>query len=161
MLFCTGLEYQFHFFPTREISWYVHNLIFSYFLPNCNIETVYVIVLTSKEYEMDTAWIYVVYLRFRATLNYSSSGHIHLHNFFFSTFSMKIFMVDEYQLYVEVEYYRGFSQNSVSNSVVDIVIFRITLLKFRYVVQYLVPKIFLLEKNALSRSLYLSMYISV
>ena len=92
-------KYQFHFFPTREISWYVHNLIFSYFLPNCNsMETVYVIVLTSKEYEMDMAWIYVVYLRFRATLNYSSSGHIHLHNFFFSTFSMKIFMVDEYQL---------------------------------------------------------------
>ena len=73
---------------------------------------------------------------------------------------MKIFMVDEYQLYVEVEYYRGFSQNSVSNSVVHIVIFRITLLKFRYVVQYF-PKMFLLEKNALSRSLYLSMYISV
>ena len=94
---------NFIFFPTREISWYVHNLIFSYFLPNCNsMETVYVIVLTSKEYEMDTAWIYVVYLRFRATLNYSSSGHIYLHNFFFSTFSMKIFMVDEYQLTLEV-----------------------------------------------------------
>ena len=59
---------------------------------------------------MDTAWIYVVYLRFRATLNYSSSGHIYLHNFFFSTFSMKIFMVDEYQLYVEVVWTTGVSR---------------------------------------------------
>ena len=125
---------DFIFFPTREISWYVHNLIFSYFLPNCNsMETVYVIVLTSKEYEMDTAWIYVVYLRFRATLNYSSSGHIYLHNFFFSTFSMKIFMVDEYQLYVEVVWTTGVSRKIRFQTVWSTQWFSVllTLLKFR------------------------------